>query len=254
MKALTPLALLLAGLLALPAHAGLELVESDGSTRLIADGRMKTVPPEAEGPIHILDTRSGTVTVILPAKGAYAQGTPEAFCQAVKALRDKALTGLSQPERQMLERYKDLRGADGRPEVRVEHREAGEAILAYPTEHYAVYVDDALYEEVWISDARALMAEVGDQEALVNLSTRVATCLASGPGMPPDPEGTPPYLALMKKGLVLKRADHTGGDPETVAARRVRIRRLGDETFRVPAGYRQLTLEQVLPRALEQAP
>jgi hypothetical protein len=251
MKAFAPLALLLAGLLTLPAHAGLELAESDGHTTFLSDGRVKTVPPEEEAPIHILDTQLGTVTFVIPARETYAQGTPEAFCQAVTAMQEKALSGLSQQERQMLEKYKEMQGDEAAPEVRIEHRGSGGDILGYPTQHYAVYVNGSLYEEVWISDAPELMAEVGDREALANLSARMAACVTSGPGMATDPESTPPYLELMNKGLALKSVDHTSGDGETVQVRRLQVRALGDSTFQPPEGYRQVTLERALQLGME---
>ncbi|MFA9461939.1 DUF4412 domain-containing protein [Thiohalorhabdus sp. Cl-TMA] len=242
----------LAGVLALaawPAQAGMEIIGEEGMTTLISEGQLKSMGQGPNDPTHIFDVNEGRVTLVYPAEEVYASGTPEEYCQALKGLQEDMEKRMTEEERRMVEEFKrGLREKTKRnPEVRVEPRGGGGQVAGFGTQHYAVYVDQQLTEEVWLSDEEALMREFGDYQKLMDMTSRISRCISSTMGIAGGSlEEQKAYQELMEKGVELKSVEHTDGVSQTEQVQDIVRRDIPASTFEPPEGFKETSIKEVM--------
>jgi Domain of unknown function (DUF4412) len=92
---------LLAAALPAAAFAGYRIVDDEGRTTLVSNGRIKSVPKGPGEPIHMLDVNRGRILMAAPQTRLYWEGTVEEFCKEFPAALEKALAGMqAEMERQ----------------------------------------------------------------------------------------------------------------------------------------------------------
>jgi hypothetical protein len=81
--------------------AGYRIVDDDGRTTLVSNGRIKSVPQRPGEPIHVLDVNRARILMAAPETRLYWEGTVEEFCREFPAAMEKALAGMrAEMERQ----------------------------------------------------------------------------------------------------------------------------------------------------------
>ena len=95
--------------LAVPAAAGIFMVDQNGEETLIADGRLKNA---SEGMIWILDGPRNQVIFINVDQKVYASGTPAEYCTSISAMFDRMMKSVPEEQRKMMEQMMN-KGKDG---------------------------------------------------------------------------------------------------------------------------------------------
>jgi len=238
---------------AFPVDAGVEFVDASGDVTVVSDGRVASRSRD-DGTIHVMNARKGRITVIYPERERYARASVQAYCQALEDLQTQAMARLSEEERRMMEQFMEMaRGDSGgaagsTPEVTVRHGGTGGKVAGYNTEHYSVYVDGDLYEELWITGDKKLLSEFGDYQALVELGEKLSACVTGAVGVHTrtEPERSEPYKELMRKGWELKTVGHAAGQAESEQIRQIRIRDIPDSRFEAPSAYREISMGEMI--------
>jgi len=242
-------AVLVLGLAACQAQAGVEIIGQEGMTTLVSNGQLRSQGLGPHDPTHIFDVNHRKVTIIYPAKEIYATGTPKEYCQALHNLQEEMKSQMSDEERRMVEEF--MRGLREKtkkhPQVRVEDRGQGERIAGYPTEHFAVYVDQNLTEEVWLSEDPSLLGEFGDYTKLMDMTAEISRCISSAMGIPGGSlEEQPAYQDLMDKGVELKSVEYTDGSANTEQVQDVSERSIKEAQFQPPEGFKKTSIKEVM--------
>ncbi len=238
--------------LAFPAIAlsGVVLTDASGDRTYLSEGRLKHVGKDGQSQIFL--SKSGEIILIDAERQAYAKGTVADFCRMGETLMDSVMAGMSPQEREMMKQFMGAaQDAPKQPDpvVSVADQGSGERIAGLETHKYRVTVDGQPYAELWLSRDEALMREVGGLHELLKMTAEMTACMEAGIGMsiPVAPESTPQYQALYQKGYPLKVVSLESG-PAEVEEEVVRIekRRLGDDEFRAPTGYRQIPFAEFI--------
>lgn len=229
------------------AHAGLEIIDSDGTVTLAQAGKMMSGMENGDEDIYIFDANSNTLTVVQQGRQRYARGTVQDYCQAVIAMSNAAMAGMTQEERRMMQQLMGNTGNTQPRRVEIKERDDGGKIAGYSVRHYAVHVDGQLSEELWLSEDRALLAEFGDFAKIEALGTEMGACLAEGM----DVGGwniyqAPEYKKLLRQGMELKSIDYSFGAAMVNEVREIRIRQIPEARFAPPAGYRAVGFQEIL--------
>jgi hypothetical protein len=240
------------------AYSGWIAEERDGGTTLISKGKIRNVPQEADEMWTIVDVNAGLMTWISDNKRMYARGNAEDFCDATKAVMAQVQSNMSPEERQMMEQMMGMMGGGrkgGRkPDVSAMKAGSGDIIAGMKTEKYHVMVDGKLYEEIWIATDRSMLKELGNVKKFGETMQKFTSCTAGSFGMgmlAEQPEFSPEYSSLYQKGWIMRnikrqvsRMGGMGSEPDTEVIR-LEKKDISKSEFKVPAGYRQVTLSEL---------
>jgi len=223
--------LLLSGLV----HAGIFMVEEDGSKTYISNGKLKEVSEE-DG--MIMDSKSGDFIYFSPMKKIYTQGKISDFCESMAKMMEQMLASMP-PE------YKKMLGAGQEqkpPKVEVVSEGDGGTIAGYKTEKYKVLANGTLHERIWLATDASLIKEI---KSLVGMLSEFQKCSKQMDFGTPPVEMSSEYIKLMEKGLTLKSIAYVEGSEEisshTVS---LEIKEIPDSEFQVPTGYKQMSFSE----------
>jgi hypothetical protein len=220
-------------------HAGWAVTEPDGSESLISKGRMRA---SWDNGASILDANSSTVVMIDDMNRTYASGTVDELCAQIKSSVESMMGDMPAEQKAMVQR---MMGHGKTPEVKIVDKGAGEKIGGFATKRYDVVADGKLYQQLWITDNKDLVAEC---KPVMLLMARFSQCLASvNPmGGTSDPEATPEYAKIFERGVVVRSVDageqEEGGEPEEMT---IEKRDVPESAFKVPDGYRAVSFAEV---------
>lgn len=217
----------------LDARAGWVMTDKDGSKTYLSDGKVKEASEEGGEASMVMDYKKKQLLVVNPETKVCAQASFDEYCgvmnQMFSAMREamKSMGGGTAPEEN--------------PQVSVKKVGSGGKIAGFDTIKYQVFADGSLYEEVWLSANRALVAEMGDLSAL----NKFASCLNGG--MTRDVEASPEYMKLLSIGLPVKTVSYEMGSPE-VGAEIVRMEKknIPASVFEAPSGYKKVPIGEAL--------
>ncbi len=226
------------------ARAGWVLTESDGGTTTIADGKMKSF---SEGGGVIMDGPKNRIVFIDQASRRYGEGTPEEYCSAITSVFEAAMQRMPPEMRQMMQ---SQGGASGK--VTVRKKGAGGTVAGFKTERYEVSVGGKKYEEIWLSRDKRIMK---DYKKLIPVFKKFSACSAKiGFGSAHRPEGSPEYLKILDRGIIVKSVSYQGGqeEPDYQGGQEkpdTDVMRLEEKTvpasaFQLPPGYRKVSFSE----------
>jgi len=220
------------------AQAGWALIEADGSESLISKGRMRG---SWDTGISILDANSSKIVIIDDMRRIYASGTIDELCDQIKSTVEAMMGDMPAEQKEMVQR---MMGHDKAPEVKIVEKGAGEKISGFGTKRYDVLADGELYEQVWIVDDAALVAEC---KPVMMMLARFSQCMASANPMggTSDPEATPEYAKLFELGVMIRTVS-AGELEEGIAPEEATIekRDVPESAFKVPDGYRAVSFAE----------
>jgi hypothetical protein len=119
----------------------------------------------------------------------------------------------------------------------------GETIAGLKTLKYKVMVDDALFEEVWLTTDASIMKAY---KPLIPMLQKFDSCLGEM-GMEYTPERSAEYQKLWETGFQLKSVRYASGSPETETdVVKMEKANIPDQRFEVPAGYQQRSFTEMM--------
>ncbi|KMY66324.1 hypothetical protein AAU61_17855 [Desulfocarbo indianensis] len=221
-------ALICLALVAAPAWAGWVQVEKEGEKLLISQGRIKTVPEDPAEGWTVMDFKKGQILVVNPQDRTYAQATLQQFCQTMQ---------------QFVSQMKAMAGkkAEAEPKavkVEVVKQGSGGKIAGFNCTKYRVLADGRLKEEVWLTTEPEFVKEFDP-----GLLSKMIGCAAERG----EVESSPAYQQLISSGWVLRAITNDNGQPEAETdVISLKKEDISEDEFRVPQGYRQITLDEAL--------
>lgn len=238
-----------------PALAGWKAVDKEGNITLFSDGKFKHVSPE-DGMISIFDSAKGVITMVSEHERVYASGKPEDFCKGMKEMMDAAkeqmdaaMANIPPEQRAMMEEMMkqsmpaESAGPVAKPSVSIQKAGSGGKVAGWDTDKYKVMVDGNLYEEVWLVSDSTLKKDI--EKVDFSIFQKFSSCTEDQYGRGQDPEDTPEYMELMKEGFQVKTVSH--GDVEHHSSDTVSLekRDIPESEFKVPAGYRKVSITEI---------
>lgn len=219
---------------------GLVVTDSDGTTTLVSNGKLKSISMDSMESQMVLDLERETITVIDQSKKTASHGTIDEYCaamqkmsqvmaQRMQEMRDQTMSDMP---KSMTESQSSIQ------QVTVEHVGSGGNIAGYATDKYEVYVDGELYEEVWASKDQDFFRELGDISPMI----RFFSCVSRMTGTH-SVESNSDYQSMLQSGWMLKSIEHGDGYPEVmVDVRQIEKKSIPDSEFEIPAGYKKMPL------------
>ena len=222
------------------AEAGWIMVEREGDTSLISNGRLKS---SAEGVSWILDGPADKMIFIDGNRKSYASGTVEDYCQATASLVDETMEGLSAEQRKVLEEMMRQSQDNAAHKVTVSAAGSGDTVAGLKTTKYRVQVDGEPYKDIWLATEPGLMLEF---KPLIPLLKKFSAC-ANTFGTEFMPENSAEYLRMMDRGVEIKSVIYADNGPEPATEMiKMEKKTLPETDFSIPADYRQMSFEQML--------
>jgi hypothetical protein len=233
-------------------------IYGDGATEMYGDGGAETtwiqnnkMKSTGLGETTIINLSDGTITMIDEQDKTYWQvaikDARDAFRQASQSFISEALKKVPEAQREMyrslfseMEKMYDDIDPDkiSRVDIKVEKTGRSEQIAGYKAYEYHIFVNGSLVEQLWLTTDldvskdlnRKKMMEVmqelyqmGDDEMLYQF--------------------TDDYLDLLAKGYEMRSVDSGGEQTEVIG---VEQKQLDASVFEVPAGYRKITIEEMM--------
>jgi len=237
--------------LAANSQAGVVLIDSGGSQTFISNGKFKEISTEDDQPM-ILDLKNGLVTMLDNRQETYVKGTVDQFCSELLAMIGAAMQGMSAEGKAMMQQSMNMPGQQktmSPPKVRVTRVGSGGKIAGLSTTEYLVTVNGEKYEQVWITDDKSIMKEVGSLNKLADMMTKMTSCLGQGMGLGASslPESTSQYQELFKKGFPVKIISYEGGMAVVDSnVTKVEKRSISDQEFLPPRGFKKVSFSEMM--------
>lgn len=222
------------------AQAGWVVTEADGGESLISKGRMRG---SWDTGTTILDANSSKIVVIDDVRRIYASGTVDELCAQIKSSVETMMGDMPPEQKEMVQK---MMGREKAPAVTIVDKGDGEKVGGFATKRYDVLADGELYEQLWVANDAALVAEC---KPVMIMLARFSQCIASvNPmGGASDPEATPAYAGIFELGVIV-RSLGAGESEEGITPEETTIQKrdVPESTFKVPDGYRAVSFADVL--------
>ncbi len=229
---------------AVSGFCGYLITDADGARAMVSNGKIKSVAGDTDDETVIMDLKKGEIIMLDDSKKTATRTSIDDFC----AMMDQVGSAMAQAMEQFREQSGgsgqfEIPGLDSGPgDVRVEKSGPGGAIAGYDTQKFRVFADGELYEELWITTDKKLIAEAGGLDKIA----RFEKCANQAMGQA-SVESHPDYISLITSGWLLKSVSHEDGVPETmVDVRSIESRKISDSEFAIPGDYRQVGFEEML--------
>jgi len=221
------------------AHAGWVLSEEDGQETVISKGKMKSI---WENGAVIFDGEANTVHFIDDSRKMIASGTVDEICDGINEMVESMLESVPAEQREMM---KKMMGDGKMPTVEIVEKGDGEKIAGFATKRYNVMADGELYEELWLANDKALMA---DCEAVMKMLGEFTSCTESisSMGSAPSAEASPEYTKIFGMGMIVKSVGHhedETGNPDGISE--IAKKDIPDATFELPNGYKAASFAEI---------
>ena len=242
------LAMAMAFIVTIPAYAGVEMTQSDGTKMYFSANQMKHIDAEGErGVWHIMDADKGMFYMVNDNIKSYTSGTPEEFCSQFTSMMSGMMEEMM---KRMPPEYKEQMEAakKAEPEADVQMKNAGNggAVAGYKTEKYNVIANGSSHGDVWVTNDASLIKELGSSRVkLAGMIDKATGCMrqlshAGGMGGQ-DIENSAAYAqaytGLLGKGFIVKEA-HNGDTRYEIV--KIEKKDIQDSEFQVPAGYKKV--------------
>jgi hypothetical protein len=238
-----------------PALAGWKAVDKEGAITLVSNGKFKHVSPE-DGMITLFDSAKGTITMVNDREKVYTTGKPQDFCKGMKEMMDsakkqmdEAMANVPPEQRAMMEEMMKQSmptpstAPAAKPSVSIKKAGSGGKVAGWDTDKYQVMVDGKLYEEVWLVSDSAIKKDI----AKVDFSAfqEFSSCTRDQHGGGQDPEDTPEYMELVKKGWEVKSVSHGTVEQHSSDTVSLEKKDIPESEFSVSPGYRKVGMMEI---------
>lgn len=192
----------------------------DRTTYFFSDGKVR-VEGLVEGLVFLVHLEAGEGYIVDERASRYGGGKMEFILEAVEARR-KEETG-SDPSAVM-------------PQVTLERVSGGEKVAGFATEHYRVFMEDLLVEELWF--APEIDAVTGGAGGSLFSMLDVMTGGGDGErgGFPPGYEEQESYRDLLRTGYAVRKITYYRKAENRVEVVRAERKKLPPEIFSIPPG------------------
>jgi len=224
------------------------MVESDNSVTYIKNDWIKSVEVGEEGDFSFIFNASRDLIIIIDdANAAYAQGSGEEYCLAVKSLQEEMNKQMPPEHKKMMQDLINDQKAKPTPKVTVSKGTGGE-IAGYPTSKYSINVDGELFEEKWITNDPSLNSILNVNKSTQKLMSKTITCaLPDGWPLNSSPEFSAEYKEVENSGIELKSVSHEYGSAEiNTDVISIDKEDIPDEEFDVPGDYENIGFKELL--------
>lgn len=216
--------------------AGWVETEASGDISYFEGGKVKSA--SAEDDIwSVIDTSSGTLTMVSPTKKSYAKGTMDDFC----ALISNMMGGMNAQQKAMIDA---MMKKQKKKTLSVKKVGPGGKVAGYATDQYRIEADGKPQMDVWVSTDPALnRAYKKMMKKALPMVNKMASCSEMGGGGM-EVDDSKEYRKLEEKGWILKRVSlgMVSSESETV---KLEEKKIPASEFKVPAGYKKVTFEQL---------
>jgi len=203
--------------------------------------------------INILDLNKKELTLIFPSHRSFWKGTPqqlnEQTTQLIKqqfqSLLARAPASQKDTLRKIIQKLDSPdQNADSTlllAEVKIQKTGKSLQIDGFKTYEYEVYVDNMLKETLWVTFDKSPYNEL-DVEKMLSFTRSIS---------PMSKEGlisrSPAYVALLKKGMVVKSIEyHAHGLQQVTQVKRIKQMSISPDIFMPPPGYRLASIEEIM--------
>jgi hypothetical protein len=261
MKKLISIALLLS--FAISLKAGWEITyrvtNMDGminyDVMLIDDHRIKYKGTDFE---FILNTDQNEMTIVLEDSKAYWSGNPDEFRSkmdlAMKKIMNEMMADIPESQRAM---YSEMLGGMANMystpsetdinsvNIKISNTDEAAEIAGFSARKHLIEVNGKLKESIWISSDMEINEDYNGRDV-----HKMLLKIQPNPDNESLHEFTDSYLSLMEKGIILKSVDI---ENETVEAIKIIERKILPEEFKIPDGYNQITIDEILQQQMMQS-
>lgn len=218
-------------------NAGWLISEADGQETFISKGKMKS---DWDNGSVIIDAGKNELYFIDDGREMIASGNVDEICSEMKQMIESMMANIPAEQREMM---KKMMGGGKEPKVEVVKKESGGKVAGFETTRYEVMSDGNLYEELWLTEDKALMK---DCATLMKMMGKFASCMQSmsAMGASASPEASPEYAKIYELGVIVKSVSHseneTGLDTEIISFTEKDV---PDEIFALPDGYKRVSFQ-----------
>ena len=218
----------------IPGRAGFVQTERDGTITLIENGKFKMAPEEKDEPWIVFDIAEDSLTMVDSASKRFATGSSKEYCHMMEQLMQAMFSLMEDTEKTSIA-----------SKVKVVKEGAGGEIAGFRTTKYKILENGQLSEEIWLTNDSTLLNELGSMKNLGFME-----CGTEQAGLSSSPE----YVKLMESGWPLKSVSYID-DEKDVDTDVVRIeqKKVPDSEFQPPAGYKQVSFQELFEMGMEDA-
>jgi len=225
----------------IPADAGFVMVDQNGETTLISNGRIKNT---SEAIVWILSGISGEMMFINDEQKTYSHGTTDEYCNSLSAMFEQIMKGVPEEQRKMMAKDND----SSKKDVSIVKSGDGGTVAGYKTVKYKVLVGGELFKDIWLSSDSSLMKEY---KPLIPLLKKINSCMNSME-MGFSPENTPEYQKLWEAGIELKSVKYEGGNSESETnVVQLNEKTIPESEFKTPLGYKKISFAEMAMAQIE---
>ncbi len=220
------------------AQAGWMMVDKNGETTLLSNGKMKTTWTDG----GLIVDKEGNITFYSSSKKIYGSGTLEELCSGVKNMVDQFMKNIPPEQMAMM---KEMMGKEKASKAKITIVEAGDGgkVAGMKTTKYKILKNGELYKESWITREEKLMKEY---KTMIDLLTKFEGCTKTE-FTQDSVDNAPEYLELLENGIEFKSVIHelgtTNTESEVIEAT---IKDIPKSEFEAPAGYKKVGLMEVM--------
>ena len=228
-------------IMVIPVNAGWVMLELDGNSTMISNGRLKGMSGEAS---WIFYGPKNEMIFIKDNQRTFYRGTVDDYCTSTTAIFEKMLKDMPEEQRKKMAKENE----PSAHKVAVVKTDDDLTIAGFKTVKYRVLVDDKLFEEVWLTTDAGLM---NDYKLLIPMLQKFNSCVSSMKiGF--TPEKSSDYQKLLEMGFQLKSVKYEAGIPKPVTdVVKLEKTDVPDTEFEVPSGYQQRFIAEMMQSQME---
>jgi hypothetical protein len=198
------------------------------------------------------------MTIVLEDSKAYWSGNPDEFRSkmdlAMKKIMNEMMADIPESQRAM---YSEMLGGMANMystpsetdinsvNIKISNTDEAAEIAGFSARKHLIEVNGKLKESIWISSDMEINEDYNGRDV-----HKMLLKIQPNPDNESLHEFTDSYLSLMEKGIILKSVDI---ENETVEAIKIIERKILPEEFKIPDGYNQITIDEILQQQMMQS-
>ena len=222
--------------------------EADNSATYIDKSWVKIIEYDDEGVNTTIYNVSEDIMILInDNQGIYAKGSSIDFCNSFKSLRDDMNKNAPESHQKVMQDMIKAEKAKLAPEIKVSKSD-GEKIIGYQTTKYSIFINDGLYEEMWITNDAALKSVIDANRKILKKGFKIAECYV------PDEvflkssiEFSKEYKELEMTGVTLKSINYDDYQSNNITdVVSIAQENVSPVEFEVPEGYKLVSFKELL--------
>jgi hypothetical protein len=202
----------------------------DRTTFFFSNGKVR-VEGLVEGLVFLVNLEAGEGYIVDEGVSRYGGGKIENIVEAVVA-RWKDEAGEEKEE----EEESNSGPPAAMPQVRFERVSGGETVAGFATEHYRVFLEDLLVEELWLAPEIGAVTSGAGGSLFSMLDAMTGGGDGEREGFPPGYEEQGPYRELLRTGYAVRKITYYRKEESRVEVVSAARQDLSPELFSIPPG------------------